>query len=281
MPEWFVLQCCWAGALGEYLPVDPGIRNKQMANGFAVPEGDWDFVCLWTFLVSFMETCNMLNKWTNNRRRNYTNLTWSVAGLLASCLTPLHDSNPKFGSDKRLQVAWTGVWAQWSDRRSDPRCWLHLSLTKSLGLLIAGQSVLWAGAAATAAAKSLQSCLTLCDPVDGSPPGSPVPGILQARTLEWVAISFCNAWQWKVKVKLLSRARLLATPWTAAYQAPPSMGFSRQEYWSGVPLPSPMSCELWAATSSKDQVQLYCKENSEWLLFIRDTHPGNSPSFFC
>ena len=90
------------------------------------------------------------------------------------------------------------------------------------------------------AAKSRQSCLTLCDPTDGSPPGSPVPGILQARTLEWVAISFSNAWKWKVKVKLLS-VWLLATPWTAAYQAPPSMGFSRQEYWSGLPLPSPMT----------------------------------------
>ena len=90
-----------------------------------------------------------------------------------------------------------------------------------------------------AAAKSLQSCPTLWDPVDGSPPGSPVPGILQARTLEWVAISFSNAWKWKVKVKSLSRARLLATPWTAAYQVPPSMGFSRQESRSGVPLPSP------------------------------------------
>ena len=90
-----------------------------------------------------------------------------------------------------------------------------------------------------AAAKSLQSCPTLCDPIDGSPPGSPVPGILQARTLEWVAISFSNAWKWKVKVKSLSRVRLLATPWTAAHQAPPSMGFSRQEYWSGLPLPSP------------------------------------------
>ena len=86
--------------------------------------------------------------------------------------------------------------------------------------------------------KSLQLCLTLCDPTDGSPPGSPIPGILQARTLGWVAISFSNAWKWKVKVKLLSHVRLLATPWTAAYQAPPSMGFSRQEYWSGVPLPS-------------------------------------------
>ena len=93
--------------------------------------------------------------------------------------------------------------------------------------------------AAAAAAKSLQSCPTLCDPIDGSPPGSAVPGILQARALEWVAISFSNAWKWKVKVKLLSHVRLLATPWTAAFQAPPSMGFSRQEYWSGVPLPSP------------------------------------------
>ena len=88
------------------------------------------------------------------------------------------------------------------------------------------------------AAKSLQSCPTLCDPIDGSPPGSPVPGILQARTLEWVAIFFSNAWKWDVKVKSFSRVRLLATPWTAAHQAPPSMGFSRQEYWSGVPLPS-------------------------------------------
>ena len=97
----------------------------------------------------------------------------------------------------------------------------------------------WVASTAAAAAKSLQSCLTLCDPIDGSPPGSPVPGILQARTQEWVAISFSNAWKWKVKVKLLSRVRPSATPWTAAYQAPPSMGFSRQEYWSGVPLPSP------------------------------------------
>ena len=76
-----------------------------------------------------------------------------------------------------------------------------------------------AAAAAAAAAKSLQSCPTLCDPIDGSPPGSPVPGILQARTLEWVAISFSDAWKWKVKVKSLSRVRLLATPWTAAYLA--------------------------------------------------------------
>ena len=91
---------------------------------------------------------------------------------------------------------------------------------------------------AAAAAKLLQWCPTLCDPIDGSPPGSPVPGIPQAGTLEWVAISFSNAWKWKVKVKSLGCVRLVATPWTAAHQAPPSMGFSRQEYWSGVPLPS-------------------------------------------
>ena len=92
----------------------------------------------------------------------------------------------------------------------------------------------------TTTTKSLQSCPTLCDPIDGSPSdGSPVPGILQARTLEWVAIPFSNAWKWKVKVKSLSRVRVCATPWTAAYQALPSMGFSGQEYWSGVPLPSP------------------------------------------
>ena len=96
---------------------------------------------------------------------------------------------------------------------------------------------------AAAAAKSLQLCPTLCDPIDGSPPGSPVPGIPQARTLEWVSISFSNAWKWKVKVKSLSRVWLLATPWTVAYQAPLSMGFSRQEYWSGLPLPSPVP--LW------------------------------------
>ena len=97
---------------------------------------------------------------------------------------------------------------------------------------------------AAAAAKLLQSYPTLCDPIDGSPPGSSVPGILQARILEWVAISFSNAWKWKVKVKALSHVWLFETLWTVAYQAPPSMGFSRQEYWSGLPLPSPG--QIWA-----------------------------------
>ena len=106
-------------------------------------------------------------------------------------------------------------------------------------------------AAAAAAAKSLQSCLTLCDPIDGSPPGPPILGILQERTLEWVAISFSNAWKWKVKGKLLSRVRLLATPWTAAHKAPPSMGFSRLEYWSGEPLPS--RCTLCSGMLKENQ----------------------------
>jgi len=91
-----------------------------------------------------------------------------------------------------------------------------------------------------------QSCSTLCNPMDCSPPGSPIPGIFQARVLEWVAISFSNTWKWKVKVKSLNRSWLLATPWTAAHQAPLSMGFSRQEYWSRVPLPSPL--EMWKLT---------------------------------
>ena len=105
---------------------------------------------------------------------------------------------------------------------------------------------------AAAAAKSLQSCPTLCNPRDGSTPGSTVPEIHQARTLEWVAISFSNAWKWKVKVKLLSHARLPATPWTAAHQAPLSMGFSRQECWSGVPLPSP-DTRLYYPTKSRSR----------------------------
>ena len=116
----------------------------------------------------------------------------------------------------------------------------------------------FARCSAAAAAKSLQSCPTLCDPIGGSPPGSPVPGILQASTLEWVAISFSNAWKWKMKVKSLSRVWLLATPWTAAYQAPPSMGFSRQEYWSGVPLPSPRCSANWLQI--QEQVQPWQNE---------------------
>ena len=112
-------------------------------------------------------------------------------------------------------------------------------------------------AAAPAAAKSLQSCPTLCDPIDGSPPGSPVPGILQTRTLEWVAISFSNAGKWKVKVKSLNHAWPSATPRTAAFQAPPSMGCSRREYWSGVPLPS--------LTGVPEYLQNTCGIRKRWI----------------
>ena len=126
------------------------------------------------------------------------------------------------------------------------------------------QKSMFAKFTAAAAAKLLQLCLTLCSPIDSNPPGSRVPGILQARTLEWVAISFSNAWKWKVKVKSLSHIWLLATPWTAAYQAPPSMGFSRQEHWGGMPssslLPStpiPLSFSTPVATWIKIRVSSF------------------------
>ena len=127
----------------------------------------------------------------------------------------------------------------WGHKQLDTIEWLSLKGSQE-GKISNSSPYVSTTSAAAAAAKSLQSCPTLCYPIDSSPPGSPVPGILQARTLEWVAISFANAWKWKVKVKSLSRVLLLVTPWTAADQAPPSMGFSRQEYWSGC------HCLLWA-----------------------------------
>ena len=162
------------------------------------------------------------------------NLLWSVG----KC--------PRFGTvSQRLQ---TGQCSLSScilpTRAGGSLCWIcqfYLSVLFSRQWVQRGEdgSLIWA------AAKSLHSCLTLCDPRDGSPPGSPVPWILQARTLEWVAISFSNARKWKVEVKSPSCVRFLATPWTAAYQTPLSMGFSRQEYWSGVPLPSLLSSATW------------------------------------
>ena len=110
---------------------------------------------------------------------------------------------------------------------------LFYGLQSIITIIYKKVSKIYLGAAAAAAAKLPQSCPTLCDPRDGSPSVSPVPGILQARTLEWVAISSSSAWKWKVKGKSLSPVWLVATPWTAAHQAPPSMGFSRREYWSG------------------------------------------------
>ena len=153
-----------------------------------------------------------------------------------------------------------GLYSPWGPKESDMTEWLSLSISSPYRNFLAntGPVPFLSGCSPihsynsgilmhhlfkeslAAAAKSLQSCSTLCNPIDGSPLGSPVPGILQARTLEWVAMS-SNAWKWKVKVKSLSHVWLLATLWTAAHQAPPSMGFYRQEYWSGVPLPSPRS----------------------------------------
>ena len=133
-------------------------------------------------------------------------------------------------------------------------------------------------------AKSLQSCPTLCDLIDGNPPGSVIPGILQARTLEWVAISFSNAWKWKVKVKSLSRVRLPGTPWTAAHQAPPPMGFSRQEHWSGVPSPSPHNGLQCIFFKKEHEVSLYTptkwspgySENSSKMEKVRIVHRHSS-----
>ena len=141
--------------------------------------------------------------------------------------------------------------AKWNPESTAKEKW-------TMWLFVHSKTIHWVPV--TAAAKSLQSYPTLCDPIDGSPSGSPVPGILQARTLEWVAISFSNAWKWKVKVKLLSHVRLFATPWTAAYQAPPPMGFSRQEDWNGVPLPT--MCQIPCSTcmvNSYIGVQIWTK----------------------
>ena len=149
-------------------------------------------------------------------------------------LPPIPPSIRVFSSKSTLRMRWPKYWSfsfsispsnEHPGQTSIRMDWLDLLETcMPLQLLLSCFSPVW-----------LCACLTLCDPIDGSPPGSPIPGILQARTLEWVAISFSNAWKWKVKVKSLSPVQLFVTPWTAVYQAPPSMGFSRQEYWSRVP----------------------------------------------
>ena len=170
----------------------------------------------------------------NDRKHNYM-------GKCGSDLIPLHArwwNEIATGTQKANEVMTkrTGQWyvTQKKDKSSN-----KLACTTNICLFTHSfNSMYWAAAAA--AAKSLQSCPTLYDPIDGSPPSSTIPVILQARTLEWIAISFPSAWKWKVKVKSLSRVRLFVTPWTAAHQAPLSMGFCRQEYWSGVPLPSPL-----------------------------------------
>ena len=105
--------------------------------------------------------------------------------------------------------------------------------------------------------------LTESDPIDGSPPGSPVPGILQARTLEWVAISFCSVWKWKVKVKSLSRVRLLVTPWTAC--SPP--GSSVHGIFQAEVLE-------WGATAFSNRAEE--GEAKTWITHQRGSGPGKS-----
>ena len=158
-------------------------------------------------------------------------------GACVGCVDLLEILKSRFFFFFLREYDWLNIGKGLSQPHSHGLC-IKQQLETGLGR---SQHIASGSAAAAAAAKSHQSCLTLCDPIDGSPTGSPVPGILQAGTLEWVAISFSSAWKWKVKVKSLSHVWLLATPWTAAHQAPASMGFSRQEYWSGVPLPSPAS----------------------------------------
>ena len=162
-----------------------------------------------------------------SRQESWSGFTLSYPGIKPMSLCLL-----RWQADPSHRAKWTGSLSYVSQAAS---IWLQMCLYS--GSLAACAFDLCRTAAA--AAKSCQSCLTLCNPIDGSPPGSAVPGILQARALEWVATSFSNAWKWKVKVKSLSHVWLFVTPWTAAYQAPPSMGFSRQDYWSGLPLPSP------------------------------------------
>ena len=181
---------------------------------------------------------------------------FSCVQLWATPLTAVHQAPPSLGFSR--QEHWSGLpfpspmheSEKWKWIRS-VNVWLFVTpwttayqAPLSMGFF---RQEYWSGlplpSPAAATAKSLQSCPTLCDPIEGIPPGSRVPGILQVRPLEWVAISFSNACKWKVEVKLLSHVWPSATPWTAAFQAPPSMGFSRQEYWSGVTLPSPaFSC---------------------------------------
>ena len=187
--------------------------------------------------------------------------------LLILSIKQITNENLLYSTETRLSALW---WPQWegNPKKRGYVCrysWFTLLYSWNWYDIV---KQLYFNAAA--AAKSLQSRPTLCDPIDGSPPGSPVPEILQARTLEWVAISFSNAWKWKVKGK-----SLLATPWTAAHQATPSMGFSRQEYWSGVPLPSPYTSIKINNKKRKQFCTFSTLSTSRWSCNQHDLSPSS------
>ena len=180
--------------------------------------------------------------WLSDFTFTFHYMHWRRNGnpLQCSCLENPRDGGASWAAIYGVAQSWT--WLKWLSSSSS--CWLwirvkcrHIQARQLLSTISPGNGAdvsfsfqcLQHLGYELLAAELLQSCPTLCDSIDGSPSGSCIPGILQARTLEWVAISFSNAWRWKVKVKSLSRARLLVTPWTAAYQAPPPMGFSRRE----------------------------------------------------
>ena len=192
----------------------------------------------WTWLSDFTFTFHF-HPLEKEMATHSSILAWRIPGTGKSGRLPSMGSH-RVGHDRSDLAAATTAGSHFMGF-----CWVHtisvlycahLCMKSSLDISNFLEEI---SAAAATAAKLFQSCPTLCYPIDSSPPGFPVPGILQARILEWVAISFSNAWKWKVKVKPLSRVQLQATPWTAAYQAPPSMGFSRQVYWSGLSSPSP------------------------------------------
>ena len=204
--------------------------------------------------IAFLESPLVLSTQMGTNLKIFTFAFFSViCGSLSRRI--LFREELKFSVPNRLKIQWRIWWRKWA---APFWAWLEQTITSAIKKEVA-------------AAKSLQSCPTLCDPVDSSPPGSSVPGILQARTLAWVAISFSNAWKWKVKGKSFSRVRLFTIPFTAAYQAPPSMGASRQEYWSGLPsLPSPKKEDM--DFNFMDQKTWYCYNISSLQINIYGLH---------